>query len=224
MLIGNKSIMFASFSQSRRLFKMAERSLNGYAPLRRMTTFDYRTYVEQLIDLPSDIVVHLDEDCFVCDKQGLDALLRHFVQQGYAAAGTPDGGNIVHRVYNPIALNPFFLVLNASELRALRSQGSQIWETQLDPIWQSMIPHDLMKPGNEWHFRDHEPYYPFFYWIHHNRRKVLFLDTNQSNMDSDGWTTIVKNHQGTRYSDAHLVFEGILREAAPVAIRVAEVR
>lgn len=78
---------------------------------------DARRFLYDCIDDSEDIVVVIDDDCFITDWSVVEQIVKDVVDNDYAFAGMPDGGVIKHRTNSWVVANPFFLVLNCKLIR-----------------------------------------------------------------------------------------------------------
>lgn len=152
-------------------------------------------FYTMLTDTDCDIVINVDEDCFISNPQAVMDLVDYVVENGYANAGCPDGGGQAPRHSNPLVTNPFF---NVFDLRLIRTKFSKeaVKSFQYEQHKEAMIaayPKERLE--TEYTFdrpKIIEPYYPFFLWMAANF-KTLYLPTSRH---SDGWTTILYDMQG----------------------------
>jgi hypothetical protein len=117
-----------------------------------------------------DWFIHLDEDCFMLEKEPLLRLLREMKDSGSGIAGPPDAWHH-YRSYNPMALNSFFMACSREAILAWKNRtqipkfrrewiedypwpqeklNAGVFDTEADPL--------IWKPGAV------EPYYGFF-WV-----------------------------------------------------------
>ena len=149
---------------SRTLYEQA-----GY-PCVRLTdqTADGYFYT-MLEDEQCDIVINVDEDCFITDLDAVLALAQRVWDEGWVNAGCSDAGRGVPRKGDPEVTNPFFNVFNLAEIR-------KEWEPS------RLIP-ELKKDS----YRGIEPYYNFFHWMVRTfPDRTLYLDNERH---TDGVTT-----------------------------------
>ena len=164
-------IKFYARSFDLRLYRLSRGLYEGLGyPTVRLTdqTADGYFYT-MLKDTDCDIAINVDEDAFITDPKAVMELVDYVVENGYANAGCPDGGEGIPRCGDPSITNPFFNVFN---LKLLREKFDRSQMTgQID---------------------DCEPYYPFFRWMKDNF-KILYLTPEYHR---DGFTTILKDSQG----------------------------
>jgi hypothetical protein len=115
-------------------------------PRHRLTHTTADGYFTELLELPYDIVLNIDEDCFVADNTVLEKLLEHFISQGYGVCGIPDSKDTVpHRTGSPDYFNACFNIFDLRQIRALGITTEQYLGKEVDVSPYAM-----------------EAYYPFF--------------------------------------------------------------
>ncbi len=145
--------------------------------------------------IESDWIVHVDEDAFVFDAHRIDPLMAYMEENGYAACAMPDGGVIPHRFHNPVACNPFFMILNRRAILD-RTGNNPPFTAQWDPAWENAVP-DIARQGNvAFSFDAFEPYYGFFFWLLKNGLRILYLSAQQWSREPEGITTVLNDHLG----------------------------
>lgn len=131
-------------------------------------------------------LIMADEDVFFRDTDSLYRIIERMEQDNYIASGVRDGGVINHRVYNPIAINTFFSILNFEEI-------SKIWDKREVKMNQYIEPGEFDTPKNLLFDSDllslYEPYYCFYFWLLRKGKKILYLEADNL---SDGISNSVK--------------------------------
>lgn len=86
---------------------------------------DALNYLHRILNLDADLVVNIDEDCFVFDWTVVDELLGWMWRFSTAYAGMPDtAANCHHRSNSSRVMNPFFNVFDPKRcLHALDTTG-----------------------------------------------------------------------------------------------------
>lgn len=153
-------------------------------------------FYTMLRDKECDIAINVDEDCFITNKDAVMSLVEYVVEKGIANAGCPDGGGWTPRGANPIVTNPFFNVFNLNLIREKFSKQAVrdfSYATHREEM-MTAYPKEMLYAERKWDFEriDYEPYYPFFLWQAYNT-KTYYLPSKRH---SDGWTTILYNHEG----------------------------
>lgn len=160
-----------------------------------------------------DWMVYVDEDCFITNQQALEDLIQYQIENNYSCSGVPDGGVISHRFHNPIAINPFFMIMNINEIRK-KYNINEIGQSYYAPDLDKFIPNGLLKTKFEYKstydktiacgykpfgvaYDNFEACYGIFFWLLRNNFKMLYLDANEFN---DNLTTIVKNQNGVEFA------------------------
>ena len=162
-----------------------------------------------------DWIIVVDEDCFITNQKALIDLLQHQIDNNIDCSGMPDGGVISHRDYNPVAINPYFTILNLKKIRSIYNKKA-IDNTRYTPELKKHAPTHLFKKKFDASsyptmqklpkrkafgvkYKDNEPYYKLFFWMLKNGLKFLYLDAyNYDN--GDEFTTILKNHEGVDFA------------------------
>lgn len=156
----------------------------------RFTSADGYLY-DSILKSKADVIINIDEDAFVTDNQRLMQLIEYVLDYQYINCGVPDGGVIPIRKHNPLVTNPFFNILNVSEIRKnfdLRKVKEEY--SQHQEAFEKFAPLALMK--SEYKYDFYEPYCSFFVWLAVNF-KHLYLDAE---VHSDQISTVVKDHEG----------------------------
>jgi hypothetical protein len=110
---------------------------------------DYREWTDasrflyDCIDNSDDIVVVVDDDCFITDWGVVEQIVKDVVDNEYAFAGMPDGGVIKHRTNSWVVANPFFLVLNC---KLIKQGKNYIDRYSADRFGYNEIVHELKMP------------------------------------------------------------------------------
>jgi len=151
-------------------------------------------FLEHVLDEDADFVVHVDEDCFVAERQGLVDLLDYMGGDSrLVAAGVPDGG-YYYREHNAAALNLFFIVFRMDALRAVWRNRSR-WDTlRFQPEFKHQV--CAQRPDldvNRISWDEAEPYYPLFWNLLSNGGHFLYL---KQELLRTRWSSLVR---GTRH-------------------------
>ena len=159
-----------------------------------------------------DWMVYIDEDCFITNLDALNDLIQYQINNNFSCSGVPDGGVISHRFHNPIAINPFFMIMNVADIRK-RYNLDEITHSYYASDLDRFIPTDLIKKEFIYQsdydktiakgykpfgvvYDNFEACYGFFFWLLRNNFKMLYLDADEY---SDNLTTIVKNQNGVSF-------------------------
>ncbi len=117
-----------------------------------------------------DWFIHIDEDCFVLEKEPLLRLLEQMNENGCQIAGPPDAWHH-YRNYNPMALNSFFMACSREVVLAWQKR-THIPRFRREWIEEIPWPEPKLNPGvfdteadpMTWKSGAVEPYYGFF-WV-----------------------------------------------------------
>jgi len=74
---------------------------------------------ELLFNPVSDWVINVDEDAFIYDVDKIFTLIDYMDKNNYHICGVSDGGVVKLRDHNPIALNPFFNIIDLRKIKAI---------------------------------------------------------------------------------------------------------
>jgi hypothetical protein len=160
-----------------------------------------------------DWMVYIDEDCFITNQKALEDLIQYQIENNFSCSGVPDGGVISHRFHNPIAINPFFMIMNVADIRK-RYDLAEINYSHYAPDLDRFIPTNLIKKDFIYQpdydktiakgykpfgviYDNFEACYGFFFWLLRNNYKMLYLDADEY---IDNLTTIVKNQNGVPFA------------------------
>lgn len=145
-------------------------------------------FLDAAMNYTTDYVVHVDEDAFLLDGAQLAGLIATLDgEPDVAVCGTPDGGTF-HRDHNPVACNPFFLVMRTSCIRDAvarepLSGHPRFAEEMIEPSGVRKLDLDWQRVS----FDDFEPYYPLFWSVLRAgyRTRYLLPRTNRELLSSD---------------------------------------
>lgn len=160
-----------------RIFPGSEKILIDGSDLLEWPSSMFR-WIEEAKKSSSKWTIHLDEDCFLTDREAIEEAIAKMEREGIDMLGCPDGYHAA-RPCNPIAINPFFMICRTDSLRRLDhdfSKMSHILEMKMGTFrWKNsagicfkhsykdafLYPHDK---NEMFSFVDgKEPYYPLFW-------------------------------------------------------------
>ena len=134
-------------------------------------------YLEDIVTLPHDYVVSVDEDAFLFNTDGFLELMQFIATNDIDVCGMRDGG-AVPRGGHPLVINPFFLVLNTKKIRLFFDKKLISNNTDLSKFDTLLTP-EIIKTfnGNNYNLRSiEEPYYHFFFYLLDINVKFHYLD------------------------------------------------
>lgn len=147
-------------------------------------------YLRAMLDSDADWAINIDEDAFVTNLDALEEMLKYCIANGVVNCGMPDGGVSPIRAHNPLVTNPFFNIINLSELRKSYSDDVLLTYAEHKKEYELKTPFRIIRyPYNYDYF---EPYCNFFVWSSQNFN-TLYLDAQ---VHEDGISTILLNHKG----------------------------
>jgi hypothetical protein len=126
---------------------------------------DARRFLYDCIDDSEDIVVVIDDDCFITDWSVVEQIAKDVIDNDYAFAGMPDGGVIKHRTNSWVVANPFFLVLNC---KLIRKNSKILNRDFIDEFKYNNFIHPLRMPDfieGEYRNFDDEIFNGLFYYL-----------------------------------------------------------
>lgn len=178
-------------SMSTELYRRAISFVDLPYPKERVVGSTSLSYLLDIIhDLDADVVINVDEDAFVTDVPAVARLVEHVIERGFVNCGMPDGGVVPIRHHHPLVTNPFFTIMNTSEIRKKYRSGvfkgfPTMAEDYLDghPAGLLRTPYDL---------DGYEPYNEFFVWLARTF-PTLYLDAQ---VHPDGRSTVLLDTQG----------------------------
>jgi hypothetical protein len=144
-----------------------------------------------------DLMVYIDEDCFIVDKLALLDLIKFVVENNVDCIGMPDGGIIEHRAHNPVSINQFFCILNLKKIRE-KYDINEVINTKYTNELKKYTPYDILKSEIPICYDEFEPYYKLFFWMLKNDFNFRYL--NAYSFSDDKTTTILKNHNGVDFA------------------------
>lgn len=143
-----------------------------------------------------DWVINFDEDAFIFNFDLVLNLLDYMKEHGYHVCGMPDGGVIPIRRHNPIAMNPFFMIINQKFTRQIPFDMS----VQFDDSLKEHLQSNLMK--TEFVYDNFQSgYYPVYFNLLKHGAKFLYLDAkllypSAWKMNKECATTQLMDHLG----------------------------
>lgn len=156
-------------------------------------------FLEKIINDKSisfDWVILLDEDFFLTDTDELFSLLSYMKDNEYHVCGMPDGGVVNIRHHNPVAINPFFCIININKVRNIYS-AKEVKKAIFDDDLMTYLPKHLIKTPYD--IDGFEKYYKLFFFLLRNNINFLYLDAESANkVDKklDATSTAIKSHDG----------------------------
>lgn len=145
-------------------------------------------YLKAMLRSSADWAINIDEDALVTNIDALKKLLEYCKAQGVVNCGMQDGGLLPIRTHNPLVTNPFFNIINLSELRKHYTKDNVSKYAIHKKEYETRTP----KLTGEYNYDYFEPYCEFFVWVSQNF-KTLYLN---GTTHSDGISTILENHIG----------------------------
>ena len=135
-------------------------------------------WIERAKESGSKWTIHLDEDCFLTDREAIEEAIDKMEREGIDMLGCPDG-YYAARPCNPIAINPFFMICRTDSLRLLRhdfsrmsyriemKNGTYMWKNSAGIGFRHSYKETFDYPHEKtdmFSFADgKEPYYPLFW-------------------------------------------------------------
>ena len=115
----------------------------------------------------------VDEDCFLCDRAALAAIVARMDETGAAVAGVPDHF-YVPRSFNELAMNPFFLVVDRPAMREATKRVRDWRELRVREEWFDRARYPW-SPEIRREAVEYEPFYPFFWLFYEAGMELLYL-------------------------------------------------
>jgi hypothetical protein len=146
-------------------------------------------WIEELKNIDSKWFIHIDEDCFIQNKDEILKLIKNMEDEDYTLAAVSDGYHH-YRGANPVAVNSFFMVGNVKHLLDLdinfndvkffwnqttgwsNSRGISYDETKHRVDF--LYPHEKISNGENTHY-EQEPYYMLLWLLKEKGRKFYYL-------------------------------------------------
>jgi len=168
--------------------------------------FTAEGYIEEIFRMTNEIIINIDEDCFITDYRLVEELAQYMIDNGYDYCGMSDGGVLPIRQANPIVMNPFFNIFLGKKISDIydlnkfnyfkktitEQKARNIWEEYKDNVFlNSGIGYDPMEISQEY-------YYPHFFWLISSGLKPLYLKAIDWDGDSpkNSKPTILLDHKG----------------------------
>lgn len=122
-------------------------------------------------------LIMADEDVLFENPNAVFDVINKMESENYTVCGVRDGGNILHRHYNPYLINTFFSIINFKEIEEIWNK-KQILKNNY--ILENEFYDDLKNLKGLYDVKSvYEPYYCFYLWLRRNNNKFLFLEANQ---------------------------------------------
>jgi hypothetical protein len=189
-------IGIVTYSQNSQLYEMASRLLDLPLPKVKLYDWEGATYVQKSLTLDFEWIVLVDEDSFTIRPESIVELVDHMESRKYALCGVPDGGVISIRNHNPIACNPFLLILHRPTFTALLDMDPDVGDCAWNEAYEKLAPAHLFKAGVGYVYDALEPYYPFFFWAAKHRVPTLYLDAEVWAEEPEQISTLLLDHLG----------------------------
>jgi hypothetical protein len=133
--------------------------------------------MQKLKDKGIDWLIMADEDVLFENPDLVFDIIKKMESQNYTVCGIRDGGLISHRIYNPYLINTFFSILNFKEIESIWDKKEVLKNNY---SIESEFEDDLSNLKGRYDTSSiYEPYYCFYLWLRRNKKKFLFLDSNQ---------------------------------------------
>lgn|GEM_PF-1771687 len=186
------NITIVTYSQSPRLVEFSHALLDTAYPKLIFNTWS-PAYIQDLMYVQSDWIIHIDEDAFVFRSESIPEIIAFMEKNGYAACGVPDGGIIDHRPHNPVSCNPFFTILHRKRILD-RVDKRESYTSEWSPEFAFKIPNICTKKQFSYEFDNFEPYYGFYFWLLKHGFEILYLNAEQWKDEPEGISTILNDH------------------------------
>jgi len=148
-MIEDKDIAFATTTLYTECLPLQQRLIEKLFPGSQRILIDGRDvlrwpssmfeWIEAAKNQDSKWTIHLDEDCFVTDRQAIEEAISMMESLSIDILGCPDGYH-PPRPCNPIAINPFFMICRTDALRKMLHDFSKLsYKLDFKPIQTSAI-------------------------------------------------------------------------------------
>lgn len=154
--------------------------------------FDPLRAVLRGLDLRADYLVHVDEDCFLQDREQLwEVVDKMQSDPSTLCAGPSDGGTFFRHDRNPLACNLFFNVFKRVAVKQLMDDCPH-WRSLRVSDLPSRLRENLPEKGTPlrplqfpgpFHLDDFEPYYPLYWLMLREGCRIEFLPVRQTEDD-----------------------------------------
>jgi len=145
-------------------------------------------WIDEIKKIPCKWFVHIDEDCFIEDKEELIRLIQKMEDEGYSLSAVSDGFHH-YRGANGTAINSFLMVGKKEDLMKLSFDYKDIefsfdgkgWKNNkninFDPTKHThefTYPHEKMENGEDSSY-EQEPYYALLWKLREDGKKFYYL-------------------------------------------------
>lgn len=137
-------------------------------------------FLDKLKNVDEKYFILIDEDIFFENKEPLLELLNYMHENEYSLCGIPDGGNRWRR-WNPVAINPFFMIGNVKDTLESWSKNPEK-NIKWNPEWKKFYDKDKIIDESRCEFVDFksrpwqgDPFYTFYWSYLQNNKKIYYL-------------------------------------------------
>ena len=122
-------------------------------------------------------LIMADEDVLFENPKDIFSIIQKMKSNNYTVCGIRDGGLISHRIYNPYLINTFFSIIHFKEIESIWNK-KEVQKNQYSI--ENEFDDDLSDlKGTYDPLSIYEPYYCFYLWLRRNKKRFLFLESNQ---------------------------------------------
>ena len=115
----------------------------------------------------------VDEDCFLCARDAIATIVARLEEAGAGVAGVPDHF-FQPRVFNELAMNPFFLVVDRERMLDATRSVRRWRRLRARPEWFDRARYPW-SPAIRRAAVEYEPFYPFFWLFYEAGIPLLYL-------------------------------------------------
>jgi len=145
-------------------------------------------WIDELKNRKAKWFVHIDEDCFLTDKNLLIELIEKMDNEGYSLSAVSDGYHH-YRGANSVAINSFFMVGKVDDIVSLDFNLKEVefwmegkgWKNNLDIYYDEEkhgfdfnYPHEIMENDSDRSY-EQEPYYALLWMLKERGKKFYYL-------------------------------------------------
>lgn len=130
-------------------------------------------WIRRVRRAPERWVCLVDEDCFLCGRDALRSIVARMSETGSAVAGVPDHF-YMPRVFNELAMNPFFLLVDRRRMLDAMKRVRRWRELRLRPQWFDLARYPW-EPDVHREAAEYEPFYCFTWLFYEAEMPLLYL-------------------------------------------------
>jgi hypothetical protein len=192
-MISDKDILFITVSLKSKWLKYSSQLVSKYFPDSEHIHIDGSNnwpmisfeWIKIITKKKQKYIVHIDEDCFITNRDELIKTINFLDINNYTISGTSDAYSY-YRQNNPVAINTFFMISNRDHICDLNINidSLKIWnenneyKNSYNSYWKDKYLDNFQYPyeqNTSINYKEFEPYYFIFWMLKEKNRKFYYL-------------------------------------------------